>query len=125
MIYGLEELGRLLILKDRIVKAEEKELDYIKLRGRREDVFYHHAAKQELALMNLPENAEILHIGDFGEGFGRGFDTDVKISQELREDLNFVDYIDGYWTNPVRIIDKSKLSSCIKIIEESINKEAT
>lgn len=125
-IFGLEELGRILILKERYQRAINQGSNYIEIKSRKQkgrtDAFYDHKKKQKKAKSVLPDNSLLLHQGDFGEGFGKDFDASIFLDQELREAYSYLDYCIS-WQTP-RPIDISRLNDLITKIESTIQTSA-
>jgi AbiV family abortive infection protein len=125
-VFGLEELGRIIILKDKYKKASAKGDIYIEIKDRKQDgkkdAFYDHIEKQKIAKDTLPPNSLELHKGCFGEDFGKGFDIDIYLDQGLREITSYLDFCYKWQTpNP---IDVDKLKNCINEIEKAIKVQA-
>ncbi|MCK4815150.1 AbiV family abortive infection protein [bacterium] len=125
-VFGLEELGRIIILKDKYKKAIAKGVNYIEIKDRkqpgRKDPFYDHIKKQRKATQILPPGSLRLHEGGFGEGFGKGFDIDIYLNQELREVSSYLDFCHMWQTS--RPIDVDSLKNCINEIEKAIKAQA-
>ena len=121
-VFGLEELGRIIILKDKYKKASLKGDSYIEIKDRRQggkkDAFYDHRKKQKKATQILPPDTLRLHEGCFRGGFGKGFDIDIYLDQDLREVSSYLDYC-YMWQTP-RPIEVDKLNNCISEIEKAI-----
>jgi len=117
-IHAQEELGRIIILNKRYEKARACGQSFIEIRNRGKDEFYSHQRKQEMAKTIIPLESLRIHKGSFGVGFGKGFDIDTWISQDLREAVVYIDYCDR-WQSPPQI-DSEKLRNCIEHIEKQL-----
>lgn len=122
--FGLEELGRIIILKDRYQKAQKMGKKFIEIKDRKQrrkkDAFYNHRMKQKIALNVLPHDTCRTHKGDFklGDFKWKDFFTDIWLDQDLREIVTYIDYEDDWIIPPP--IDIEKLKNCINEIEKEI-----
>ena len=124
-IFSLEELGRMLILKDRYQKSITKGIGYIEIKKigapRQRDAFYDHKKKQDRAKKILPPGTLKIHQAAFEAGtFTNCFDIyDTFLNKDLRDAVNYVNYCNGKWQD-LPFIDVDKLKNCINEIEKAI-----
>jgi AbiV family abortive infection protein len=122
-VCGLEELGRAVMLNQRLHAANSSGQRYIEIANRE---FYNHIAKQQAALSILPGSLQDLAMGTFdlqsvGTSFFRKREGRMDVIQDLREKAQYVDYTDGQWQSSLPV-DPSGLQAFINGVKEEISK---
>lgn len=123
--FGLEELGRIIILKCRYKKAKKMGKRFIEINDRRQrgkkDAFYDHTNKQKKALNALTHDPCRIQKGDYKlrDFKWKDYLIDIWLDQGLREIVTYIDYEDGWIIPPP--IDIEKLKNCINEIEKALH----
>jgi AbiV family abortive infection protein len=98
-ISGLEEVGRGAMLVEGLSDSQLSGQDFIEISIRH---LHSHKAKQQAAMSILPQGLRKLAMGTFntenvGEHFFAMNEDQIRVLQDLREGVQYVDYREGQW----------------------------
>jgi len=120
--FAIEEFGKLLLLKESLNNANT---DPVEINGKD---FCNHDNKTEKALKVVDPQSKyrLLFRGYFGNHFPRGhfplgYFGGRKISNKLRLDCAFVDFVNGKWTSG-RLINSQRFHELVDIVEQELGK---
>jgi len=116
-IFSIEEFGKALILQSYKILDNKVEIKY-------RNEFRNHTIKFEKALNVLPDECKILHRGNFGGNFGKGFDIDEYVSIYARFSILYSDLDDDGKTNILPQVNAENLEiglrKFIEIVEDNL-----